>query len=170
MVFCLGKMAMHVGNGSLELSTNASCSDSECELSSTLVDSSNVTNVVGVSMDTSSHESFEVHEQPLHFGDDHDDIPLCADFGREQWVGLDVVLLNELGVPVANGICRNSDPCECVDANPLGANDIVVCILNSLLPLEVPVTWRFSLRRWPLRRVLHEEVSLWDHGRRYKQT
>ena len=84
-------------------------------------------------------------------------------------MGLDVVLLNKLGVPVANGICRNSDPCECVDANPLGLDDVGVCILNSSLPLEVPLMWRFSLRQWPFCRVLHEEVSLWDHGRRYNQ-
>ena len=52
---------------------------------------------------------------------------------------------------------------------PLGLDDVGVCILNSLLPLEVPLTWRFSLRWWPLRQVVHEEVSLWDHGRRHKQ-
>ena len=121
-------------------------------------------------VDTSSHESFEVHEQSLHSGDTHDDIPLCAGFGREQWVCLDVVLLNELGVPVADGICRNSVLRECVDANPLGLDDVGMCILNSLLPLEVPVAWRFSLLQWPLRRVLHEDVRLWDHGRRHKQT
>ena len=85
-------------------------------------------------------------------------------------MGLDVVLFNEVGVPVADGICRNSDPRECVDANPLGLDDVGVCILNSLFPFEVPLTWRFSLRRWPLCRVLHEEVSLWDHERRHKQT
>ena len=66
-------------------------------------------------------------------------------------MGLDVVLLNKLGVLVADGICRNSNPRECVDTNPLGLDDVGICILNSLLPLEVPVTWRFSLRRWPCR-------------------
>ena len=163
-------MAMHVGDSSLELSTNASSCDSECELFFTSTDGIDVTNVVGVPVDASSYESFEGHEQSLHSGDDHDDIFLCASFGREQWVGLDVILFNELGVPVAHGICRNSEPRECVDANPLGADDVGVCILNSLLPLEFPVMWRFSLRRWSLRRVLHEEVNLWDHGRQYKQT
>ena len=147
---------------------NASSCDSECELSFTSTDGTDVTNVVGVPVDASFHESLEVHEQSLHSGHDHNDIPLCVGFGREQWVGLDVVLLNELGVPVANDICRNSDPRECVDANPLGANDVGVCILNSLLPFKVPVTWRFSLRRWPFRRVLHEDISLWDHGRRHE--
>lgn len=65
-------------------------------------------------------------------------------------VGLDVVLLKEFGVPLANDICKNSDPYECVDANPLGLDDIGVCILNSLLPFQAPMMWRFSLHKWPL--------------------
>ena len=64
-------------------------------------------------------------------------------------LGLDVVPLNELGVPVADEICRNSDLRECVDPNPLGHDDVGVCILNSLLSFEVPVTWKFSLRQGP---------------------
>ena len=162
-------MALPVAYSSLELSTIAS-SYGECELSSPSAGSNGVPNVMGDFVDTSSHESLEVPEQSLHSKDDHDDIPLCAGFGREQWVGLDVVLFNEGGVPVADGICRNSDPRDCVDANPLGPDDVGVCILNSLLPLEVPVTWRFSLRRWALSRVFHEGVSLLDHERRHKQT
>ena len=161
---------MHVGDSSLELSTNASSSDGECEQSSFLAGSVDETNVDGASQYTSSYESFKLHKQSLHIGEGHDDIPLCAGFGREQWVGLYVVLLNDVGVPVADGICRNSDPRECVHANSLGLHDVGVCILNSLLPLEVPATWRFSLRRWPLRRVLHDEVNLWDHERRLEQT
>ena len=123
-------MAIHVGDSSLHLSTNASSSDSNSELSSPSADSNGMTNMMGVFVDTSSHVSFEVHEQSLLSGHDHDDIPLCAGFWREQWVGLDVVLLNELGVPVADGICRNSNPRECVDANPLGLDDVGMCILN----------------------------------------
>ena len=167
---CVGGMAMHVGDCSLELSTDALSSDGECEQSSLSAGSVEVTNVEGASQSTSSHGSFEVHNQSLDIGEGPDDIPLCAGYGREQWVGLDVVLLNDVGVTVADGICRNSDPSECVDAKPLGLHDVGVCILNSLLPLEVPATWRFSLRRWPLRSVLHDEVSLWDHERRHEQT
>ena len=161
---------MHVGGSSLEVSTDGSSSGGECEVYSSSSGSFDDTNVEGVSLYTSSNYSSKVHDQSLHFGEDNDDIPLCVRFSREQWVGLDVILLNDVGVPVANGICRNSDPRDCVDANPLGLNDVGVCILNSLLPLEVHVTWRFFLRRWPLRRVLHNEVNLWDHGRRHEQT
>ena len=39
---------------------------------------------------------------------------------------------------MANDVCRNSNPKDCIDANPLGKEDIGVCILNSLDPLEVP--------------------------------
>ena len=170
LVVCLGGMAMHVGDSSLELSANASSSNGKCELSSPSAGSNGITNVMGVFVDTSSHESLEVHEQFLHSGDDHDDIPLCASFGREQWMDLDVVLFNELGALVADGICRSSNTRECVDANPFGLDDVGMCIINSLLPLEVPVTWRFSLRRWPLCQVLYEVVSLWDHEWRHKQT
>ena len=160
MVASLGGMAMDMGDSAFELSTNALSFDSVCELFSPSADNTNVSNVLGVSGDTSSHESLEVHKQSQHSGDDHDDIPLCAGFGREQWVGLDVVLLNVLGVPVVDGICRNSNPRECVDANPLGLDDVGICILNFLLPLEVPLTWRFSLCRWPFCQVLHEKSKL----------
>jgi hypothetical protein len=161
---------MHVGGSSLEMPTDESCYGGESELSSSSSGSFDDTNVESVSLYTLSPESSEEQDQSQHPVEVNVAIPLCAGFGREQWVGLDVVLLNDAGVPVANGICRNSNPRDCVDADPLGINDVGVCIMNSLLPLEVPVTWRFSLRRWPLRRVLHDEVSLWDHGRRHEQT
>ena len=61
LVVCLGGMAMHVGHSSLELSTNASSSNGECELSSPSVVDNGMTNVMGVFVDTSSHESLEVH-------------------------------------------------------------------------------------------------------------
>jgi hypothetical protein len=96
-------------------------------------------------------------------------IPPCEDYSRDQWVDLVVVLFNACGVPVADSVCRNSNPTDCIDANPLGEEDVGVCILNSLLSLEVPPDWRFSLRRWPLRSVLHDGVSLWDHSRRFEE-
>ena len=109
-LFCVGGMAMHVGESSLELSTYASSSDGEFQLSSPSTGSVDKTNVDVVSPTTSSHKSFEVHKQSLHLGEDNDDIPLYAGSGREQWVGLDVVLLDEADVPVADDICRNFDP------------------------------------------------------------
>ena len=66
LVVCLGWMAMHVGYSSWELSTNASSSDSDCELPSPSVGSHGMANVMGVFVDASSHKSFEAHEQSIH--------------------------------------------------------------------------------------------------------
>ena len=76
-------------------------------------------------------------------------IPPCEGYSRDQWVDLDVILLNACVVPVVNNVCRNLNSTDCIefDANPLGEEDVGVCILNSLLPSEVPPGWRFSLRR-----------------------
>src|ERR1700738_4261387 len=75
---CLGGMAMHVGHSSLELSTNASSSGGECELSSPSAVRHGMTKGMGGGFgDTSSDESLEVHVQNLHSGHDEDDIPLC---------------------------------------------------------------------------------------------
>ena len=73
------------------------------------------------------------------------------------------------GFPVADGVCENSNPKYCIDANPLGEEDVGVCILNSLDLLEVPPSWRFSLRRWSLRIVLHDGINLWNHLCRYEE-
>ena len=78
MVVCLDVMTMDVRDSAFELSTNVSSCDSECEFLSPSVKAIDGTNVVGVSLDTSSHESIKVHKQSQHFRDDHDDILLCA--------------------------------------------------------------------------------------------
>ena len=96
-------------------------------------------------------------------------LPPCKGYLREQWIDLNVVLVNGCGIPVAVGVCRNSNPTDCINANPLGEEDVGVCILNSLYLLEMPSGWKFSLRRWPLRSVLHDGVSLWNHARRFEK-
>jgi hypothetical protein len=50
---------------------------------------------------------------------------------------------------VADGICKNFESRECVDANPIGDVDVGVCSLNSLLSFENLITRRFSLHQWP---------------------
>lgn len=131
-LFFLGGMAMDVADNAFELSRDASFSDSGCELSSQSADNIDETNVVSLSMDTSSGGPYKVHKQSQHSRVDHDNIPLCVGFGRKQWVGLDVAILNELGVLVADGICRNYDPCECVDAIPL-VSMMLVCSLEKVV-------------------------------------
>ena len=84
-----------------------------------LADNTDGTNVLGVSRDTPSYKSLEVHKQSQHSGDDHNDIPLCATFGKEQWMGLDVVLLNEFGFLVANDIVKTRIPMNVLMLTPL---------------------------------------------------
>ena len=135
---------MDVGDNAFEMSTNALSSDSKWELSSPSSDTIDGSPVPS-GPDTSSHTSFIVRDQFQLSGDEHDVIPLYAGFERDQWVGLDVILLNEFGDPVADGICKNSEPRR--------------AHLEFFASSEVPLTWRFSLCRWPLCRVLHDGVS-----------
>ena len=82
---------------------------------------------------------------------------------------MDVVLLNDSGVAVVEGICRNSHPQDCVDENHIGINDVGIVIWESFIHSEVDPTQRFSLRRWPFRNVTINGVSLRDHERRHMQ-
>ena len=93
----------------------------------------------------------------------------CEGLSRASWLNKDVVLLNDSGVAVAEGICRNSHPQDCVDENQLGTDDVGVVIWESLIHSEVDPSQRFSLRRWPLRNVTIDGVSLRDHERRHMQ-
>jgi hypothetical protein len=132
----------------------------------------------------SSASEDEVHivgEESIHETTDEDgldlpspSIPLCptvecAGLSRDSWVNMDVVLLNDSGVAVAEGVCRNSHPHDCIDENQLGTDDVGVVIWESLNHSEVDPTHRFSLRRWPLRNVTIDGVSLRDHERRYME-
>jgi hypothetical protein len=83
-------------------------------------------------------------------------------------VNLDVLLLNDNGVVVAEGICCNTHPQNCIDENPLGLEDVGIIILESLVHSEVDPTHRFSLR-WPSRNVTIDGVSLRDHEQRHIQ-
>ena len=96
-----------------------------------------------------------VHE---HLGIPVDVEPIadCSGLSRLEWVNLEVVLCNESGMPVAEGVCRNTHPHDCVDQNPLGDEDVGVVILESLVHSEVHPTQRFLLRRWPIRNVTME--------------
>jgi hypothetical protein len=75
---------MHVGAGSLELSTDGSSSVDEFELSSSSAGSSDDAHVDGVSLFTSSPGSFQVHNRSGNSVVRDDDIPLCAGYGREK--------------------------------------------------------------------------------------
>ena len=112
--------------------------------------------------------------------EDHLDVPLpiiphcpiveCACLLKAEWMNLDVAFLNDTGIVVAEGICHNTHPQDCIDENPLGPEDVGVVIFESLVHSEVDPTHRFSLRRWPLRNVTIDGVSLRDHEQRHIQT
>ena len=151
MFLCVGTMDGYRGTGyssSEDMATWPSASDDELDI------------VGEATMDESADE-------------DDLDLPLptiphsptveCVGLSRAEWINLDVVLLNDNGVAVAEGICRNTHPQDCIDENPLGPEDVGVMILESLVHSEVDPTHRFSLRRWPLRNVTIDGVSLREH-------
>ena len=43
-----------------------------------------------------------------------------AGFSKASWINLDVIFVNNNGVAVAEGICCNIHPQDCIDENPLG--------------------------------------------------
>jgi hypothetical protein len=56
---------------------------------------------------------------------------------------LDVLLVNGCGISVIDGVCKNSNTKDCVDANDFGDKDVRVCIMKFLHTLEEPYGWRF---------------------------
>ena len=87
----------------------------------------------------------------------------CMGLSRALWVNLEVVLVNDNGVVVAEGICCNTHPQDCIDKNPFGTEDVGVVIWKSLIHFKVP------LRRWPLKNVTIERVSLHEHEWQHMQ-
>jgi hypothetical protein len=157
MIMCVGNMDGYSGGGytsSEDMATWPSASEDELDI------------VGEATMDESGD-------------DDHVDLPSpstplrprveCAGLSRASWVNKDVLLLNDSGVVVAEGICRNTHPQDCIDENPLGSEDVGIVILESLVHSEVDPTHRFSLRRWPLRNVTIDGVSLRDHEERHME-
>ena len=55
-------------------------------------------------------------------------------------MNLEVVLVNDSGVAVADGICHNTHLQDCIDENLLGTEDIGVVIFKSLIHSEVDPT------------------------------
>lgn len=73
-----------------------------------------------------------------------------------------LLLVNEYGVEVGGGICRNSNPIDCIDKHALGDDDIEVLIMD---PVEgmMDVHAIFSLRRLPTSRAFHDGYNLFQH-------
>ena len=78
-------------------------------------------------------------------------------------MNLEVVLLNDNGVIVAEGICCNTHAQDCIDKDPFGTKYVGVVILESLIHPEVDLVHRFLLCRWLLRNVMIDRISLREH-------
>ncbi len=83
------------------------------------------------------------------------------------WVNLEVIVVNDSGVVVAEDICRNIHPHDWIDKNQFDYEDVGVVILESLIHFEVGPTQRFYLQRWPLRNVTIDGVSMRELKRLY---
>jgi hypothetical protein len=93
----------------------------------------------------------------------------CEDFGRPSWITKCVILTNESGMDVAQGICHsvNADFVIDSDGMRLGNDRVAVQIAESLVEDEVPSEWMFSMRAWHIRRVFLNGASLYDHDQRH---
>ena len=93
------------------------------------------------------------------------DVASCEGIPRAKLTHRPVMLRNEAGVDVANGICQNVDPTLVIDSNkkPLGDDRVSVQIAESLCEEEVPCAWMWSMHSWDIRRVFLDGVNLYDH-------
>jgi hypothetical protein len=97
------------------------------------------------------------------------DIPDCEGIPREQWMTNVVTLYNDVGIPVAEGICHSVRSDLVLGCNgPLGDSLVAVQISKSLDPMDVPDEWKYSLRAWPIKQTYLNGASLHDHEVRFK--
>lgn len=85
---------------------------------------------------------------------------------RLEWVNLEMVLLNDSGDPVVEGIYRSTHPHNCVDQNHLAMRMLV---LSSFRPSFI--LWCIPLKGYCFvdGHVMLEGVSLCDHEQRHMQ-
>ena len=89
----------------------------------------------------------------------HEGIP------RSAWYMKCVTLQNESAVEVTKGICHSIDADLVIDMDrkPLGDNRVAIQVAESLCEAEVPSSWMWSMRSWPISRVYLNRASLYDH-------
>lgn len=63
-----------------------------------------------------------------------------------------LLLVNEYGVEVGGGICRNSNPIDCIDKHALGDDDIEVLIID---PVECEPDFVPTIQFKTLKRLKH---------------
>jgi hypothetical protein len=118
---------------------------------------------------TSLSESSSEEEEGRHGPQETANVPQCEGIPRRLWSTKVVVLHNETGLPVAEGICHSVNSSLILGADgPQGDSLVAVQILKSLHVAYVPEDWRYSLRAWPIDRVYLNGASLKDHEDRDK--
>ena len=60
-------------------------------------------------------------------------IAKCSGLSWLEWMNLEVILFSESGVPIEEGVWRNTHLHDCIDQYPLGNEDIGVVILELLV-------------------------------------
>ena len=89
----------------------------------------------GDELDIVGEYSFDESADEGHMGSPSPSAPFCpivecAGLSRASWVNLDVVLVNDSGVAVAEGICRYTHPQDCIDENPLAPRTLELLYWN----------------------------------------
>lgn len=97
-----------------------------------------------------------------------DGVAECEGFGRSSWVSKRVTLTNAAGDDVARGVVQSVDSHLVPETGgrPLGSDNVCVQIAESLLEAVIPFGWIYSLRSWPIKRVLLNGATLYDHDQR----
>ena len=110
-------------------------------------------------MDTSGANEIAVLVPVLPHG-----VAPCKDIPRSAWYTKCVTLRNESAVEVAKGICHSIDANLIIDMDkkPLGDNRNAIQVAESLCEAEVPSSWMWSMRSWPISRVYLNGASLYD--------
>lgn len=90
----LSGMAINDGDSAFDLSTDPSSSKNESQHHSQSEEFCASSDGASFSEGIRTNTSFHLHDHSQSSVDEDVDIPLCEIFTREQWVGLDVVLLN----------------------------------------------------------------------------
>jgi hypothetical protein len=104
--------------------------------------------------------NFNVHHLVLPEGVDQ-----CEGCGWSTWITKYVILMNEVGVDVARGICHsvNADLIIDSDGLPLGNDRVAVQIAELLVEADIPFEWMFYMQAWHIRRVFLNGSNFYDH-------
>lgn len=93
-------------------------------------------------------------------------LPYCG-MPREEWINAPVALLRDASILVGFGVCRYSHPEDFVDGVLLGDSHVGVTILQLTEGCSTDDDV-FSCRRWNMKYVLSDGISLFERLRQYE--